>query len=197
MTMNHQKRPLAWCVLLLLTFVQATISNDWVDPNDMEFRKTTTTKTPSEITKSKDLSSISNGLKLEDNPKKITNPESKFLHRHVSRLLEAFKLKNEQSLGYSKIPVKAKTVVTWDATSIASLIAYDKMAKNETQNYILMTLLHDVEKALEELFKDVTFFNEDRLESESTAENIFHSMAKSILDNVWITLPIIVSEIFV
>ena len=183
--------------MLLFTFVQGTNSDDWVDPNDMEFRKTI--KTPSEITKSKDPSTVCNSPRLEDNPtmKKLTNPESKFLHRHVARLLAAFKLKNEQSLGYSKIPVKAKTVVTWDATSIASLIAYDKMAKNETHNSKLMKMLHDVEKALEELFKDVTFFNEDRLESESMAKNIFHLMAKSILDNVWITLPIVVSEIFV
>ena len=196
MTMNHQKWHPTWCVLLLSALVLATDSDDWVDPNDMEFRNTKTTKRPSDIAESKDLSMISNALKLEESPKKITNPEAKFLQRHVARLLTAFKLKRKQILDYSRTPVKAKTVVVWDATSIASLITYDKLAKNETQNHKRITMLHAVEKAFEELFKDVTFFNEDRLESESMTGNIFHSMAKSILDNVWLTLPIVVSEFF-
>jgi len=195
MTMNHQKWHPTWCVLLLSALVLATDSDDWVDPNDMEFRNTKTTKRPSDIAESKDLSMISNALKLEESPKKITNPEAKFLQRHVARLLTAFKLKRTQILDYSRTPVKAKTVVVWDATSIASLITYDKLAKNETQNHKRITMLHAVEKAFEELFKDVTFFNEDRLESESMTENIFHSMTKSILDNVWLTLPIVVTVI--
>ena len=63
------------------------------------------------------------------------------------------------------------------------------------ENHNRITMLHAVEKAFEELFNYVTFFNEDRLESESMTGNIFHSMAKSILDNVWLTLPIVVTDL--
>ena len=48
MTMNHQKWHPTWCVLLLSALVLATDSDDWVDPNDMEFRNTKTTKRPSD-----------------------------------------------------------------------------------------------------------------------------------------------------
>ena len=121
--------------------------------------------------------------------KTLSNPESVFLQRHVTRLLSTFKLEDQSDITRT---VKAKMLVSWDATAISSLIAFRQMKENVSEPN-RMRILHDLDLALEVLLKDVTL-GEDLFVQEHSSTKFYHFMLP-VLENCFIVLPIVVTAI--
>ena len=163
------------CVLLAISTLFLVIETYSDDPHNMGFSSNSKDKVTS-LSKPK--------LPIKKNENHTIVADAVFFKRFIDGLLVKFKMTDSESTFR-----KTKTQVTWNSNTVEAFKAYSKMDKNVT-DVDRMTKLHNLETALDEMFKDVTLVDEDFILPHFHRPT--HEILDPIMNNIFIVLPMIV-----